>query len=91
MPPGRIRKLDPPGDLFIIGDDEQPYHIGTFGSLSLNEREYGTWSADVGMTEWSAELEGQGIPWKLRVIYAIGARKQRKTALEKRRRRNGKR
>lgn len=85
MPP-KDRQLDPPGALFVIGEDGQPYRIGTLGSLSLDESEDGTWWGGVGVTEWDAEIEAESAPWIKRIIYIIGARKQRKTALEKRNR-----
>lgn len=83
MPPDG-KSLDPHGNLYLIGEDGVPFTIGKVGSLSLDEREDGSWSGDVGMTEWSAELEGQRIPWMNRIIYIIGVRRQRKTALERR-------
>lgn len=86
MPPeGKI--LAPYGNLYLIGEDGVPFTIGEVGSLSLEESEDGTWSADVGMTEWSAEIFVTEIPWINRILYIIGARRQRKTALEKRKRR----
>lgn len=85
MPPeGKI--LAPYGNLYLIGEDGVPFTIGEVKSLSLDKSEDGSWSAGVGITEWSSELKGQGIPWMNRIIYIIGARKQRKTALERRKR-----
>lgn len=82
MPPEGM-SLEPHGNLYLIGEDGQVHRIGTLGSLSLDEREDGTWSGDAGVIEWDAEFEID----VTRLLYIIGARRQRKTVLEKRKRR----
>lgn len=85
MPPGRLEKLDPYGDIIMIDGKGISQHIGTLGSLSFEEEEDGSWSASAGVKEWSVEVD-VAKAWMLRIVYIIGTRKQRKTALEKRRR-----